>query len=77
MKKCVKFINKEEKIDRYCGMKCDGTDCCTCVLNNAKYLIFRMEECNPEESDCTYCKNIYLFRKILNKVNSKLYNRTR
>ena len=75
MKKCDFCIKKEDGIDRYCSMKCDNGNCLTCVLDDAKSLIFKMQQCDAEKcsDDCMY---ITKFRKISSRVTGKI-NRTR
>lgn len=71
MKKCNIFIKKEDSLDRYCSLNCSKGNCLTCVMEDAKSLVFKMQQCEVENcsDDCEY---LVKFRKISSRVSSKI-----
>lgn len=76
MKKCNVFIKKEDSLDRYCSLNCSKGNCLACVMEDAKSLVFKMQQCEvgncSDDYECDDCEYLVKFRKISSRVSSKI-----
>lgn len=71
MKKCDFCIKKEDTIDRYCSLNCGSGNCLVCVMEDAKSLIFKMQQCEVENCSDD-CEHLVKFKKISSRLLSKI-----